>query len=150
MPFIGRVIGVPMTLPWTRSLEELAVLGTFIRFFAERSLTSGAPKVIDNLMLQNRDEPGALRGTPLEFLVSLECREKSFLHGVFGGVIVAQSENGILEKVIAMVVQPTTRVWGFNGGRALWLVHTVYRSWTSRVVHVLVHSKSATIFLIMQ
>jgi hypothetical protein len=36
-----------------------------------------------------------------------------------------------------VVVQPTTRVWGFIGGRALWLVHTINRSWTSRVIFLL-------------
>src|SRR6185369_116385 len=104
MPFVRRVIGVPMTLPWTRSLEELPVLRAFVRFFTERSLTAGASKVIDNLMLQTPDEPGAFRSPSLEFLVSLEGREKSFLHGVFGSSIVAQPKNGILEKIIAVVV----------------------------------------------
>jgi hypothetical protein len=113
-----------MTLPGPGPVKELAVLVTFIRFFTKRSLTPCTPKMIDDLMFQNSDEPGALRSTPLKFFISLERGEKSFLHGVFGGVIVAQSKNGILEKVITVVVQPTTRIWGFTGGHALWLVHT--------------------------
>ena len=63
----GRVIVVPMTLPWLRSLEKLAVLRAFVRFFAEWSLTNGAPKMIDDLVLQNPDQPGALRATPFKF-----------------------------------------------------------------------------------
>src|ERR1044072_3333443 len=124
MPFIWRVILVPMTLPGFGAFKKLAVLRTFIRLFAERSLTRRAPEMIDDLMLQNPDEPGSLRAPSFKLFVSLECSEKSLLHGVFGGGIVTQSKNGVLEKVIAMVVQPTTRVWGFTGGRALWLVHT--------------------------
>jgi hypothetical protein len=46
------------------------------------------------------------------------------LHGVFGGGIVAQSKNGILEKVIAVVVQPTTRIGRFIWELTLWRVHT--------------------------
>jgi hypothetical protein len=113
-----------MTLPWIGPFKELAMLRAFIRFLAQRSLALGAPKMIDDLMLQNPDEPGALRSTPFEFLVSPERCEKSFLHGVFGGVIVAQSKNGIPEKVIAVVVKPTTSIGRFTGGHALWLVHT--------------------------
>jgi hypothetical protein len=113
-----------MTLPWPRFVEEFAVLRSFVRFFTERSLAAGAPKVVDNLVLQNSDEPRAFRSTSLEFLVSLERCEKSFLHGVFGGGIVAQSKNGILEKVIAVVVQPTTRIGRFSGDLTLGRVHT--------------------------
>jgi hypothetical protein len=46
------------------------------------------------------------------------------LHGVFRGGIVAQSKNRIFEKVIAVVVQPTTRIGRFIGELALWRVHT--------------------------
>jgi hypothetical protein len=46
------------------------------------------------------------------------------LHCIFGGGIVAQSENGILEKIIAVVVQPTTSIGGFSGELTLWHVHT--------------------------
>jgi len=46
------------------------------------------------------------------------------LHGVFGGGIVAQSKNGILEKVIAVIVQPTTRIGRFIGELTLCRVHT--------------------------
>jgi hypothetical protein len=48
-------------------------------------------------------------------LVSLEGSEKSLLHRILRGGIVAQSKNGILEKIIAVVVQPTTRIGGFIG-----------------------------------
>src|ERR1044071_10135157 len=108
MPFIWRVIVVPMTLPRLGPFKKLAMLGTFIRFFTEWGLTHGAPKMIDDLVFQNPDEPGALRSAPLKFFVSFQCCEKSFLHGVFRGGIVAQSKNRILEKVIAAVAQPTT------------------------------------------
>src|SRR5215467_4757765 len=49
VPLIGRVIRIPVTLPRPRSFEELAVLGAFVRFFAERSLSDSAPKMIDDL-----------------------------------------------------------------------------------------------------
>src|SRR4029079_4090254 len=122
MPFIWRVIVVPMTLPGPGFIKELAVLRAFVRFFAERSFPSGTPKVIDDLMFENPDQPGALRSTSLEFFVSFQRCEKSFLHGVFGGSIVAQSENRVLEKVVAMVVEPTTRVGRFIGELTLWHV----------------------------
>src|ERR1051325_6365666 len=35
MPFIWRVIVIPVTLPRLGPFEELAMLGTFIRFFTE-------------------------------------------------------------------------------------------------------------------
>src|SRR5215213_3740641 len=124
VPFIWRVIIVPMTLPWIRSFKEFAVLGTFIRFFTEWGLTHRAPKMIDDLVFQNPNEPGALRSAPLKFFVSFECSEKSLLHGVFRGGIVAQSKNGILEKIIAVVVQPTTRIGRFIRELTLYRVHT--------------------------
>src|SRR6185369_17063936 len=124
MPFVRRVIGVPMTLPWSRALKELEMFRTFVRLFAERRLAHSATKMIDDLVLENPDEPGSLRTTSFELLVSFQRCEKSFLHGVFGGGIVTHSKDGILEKVVAMVVQPTTGIRGFIGGRTLWLVHT--------------------------
>src|SRR5215813_11862001 len=124
MPFIWRVIVIPMTLPRLGPFKKLAVLGTFIRFFTEGSLTHYAPKMIDDLVFQNPDEPGAFRSAPLKFFVSFECGEKSFLHGVFRGGIVAQSKNRILEKIIAVVVQPATRIGRFIGELTLWRVHT--------------------------
>src|ERR1041385_5218688 len=97
MPFIWGVIIIPMTLPRLGPFKKLAVLGTFIRFLTEWSLTRRAPKMIDDLVLQNPDEPGALRSASLKFFVSFERSEKSLLHGVFRSGIVAQSKNGILE-----------------------------------------------------
>jgi hypothetical protein len=53
-------------------------------------------------------------------LVSLEGSEKSLLHCILRGGIVAQAKNGILDKVIAVVVQPATRIGGgFIGGLTL-------------------------------
>src|SRR5215813_1164780 len=124
MPFIWRVIVIPMTLPRLGPFKRLAVLGTFIRFFTEWSLTHRAPKMIDDLVFQNPDEPGAFRSAPLKFFVSFECCEKSLLNGVFCGGIVAQSKNRILKKVVAVVVQPTTRIGRFIGELTLWHVHT--------------------------
>src|ERR1044071_5537437 len=123
MPFIWCVIVVPVTLPGLGPFKKLAVLGTFIRFFTERGFTHCAPKMIDDLVLQNPDEPGALRSAPLKFLVSFQCCEKSLLHDVFRGGIVAQSKNGILKKVVTMVVQPTTRIGRFIGELTLRRVH---------------------------
>ena len=113
-----------MPLPWIRSFKEFAVLGTFVRLFAERGLTPGTPKMIDNLMLQNSHEPGSLRTAAFELFVSLQRCEKSLLHCVFGGGIVTQSKDGILEKIIAVIVQPTTRIGRFIGELTLWCVHT--------------------------
>src|ERR1043166_2695590 len=101
MPFIWRVVVVPMTLPRLGPFKKLAMLGTFIRFFTEGSLTRCAPKMIDDFVFQNADQPGALRSAALKFFVSFECCEKSLLHGVFRGGIVAQSKNRVLEKVVA-------------------------------------------------
>src|SRR6185369_5253361 len=89
MPIIGRVIGIPMTLPRPGPFKKLAMLGTFIRFFTDGGFTRCAPKMIDDLVLQNPDEPGALRSAPLKFFVSFQCCEKRLLHGVFRGGIVA-------------------------------------------------------------
>jgi hypothetical protein len=119
MPFIGRVISVPVTLPGSRSFKELAVLGTFIGFFAEWSFADNPPKVIHDLVFQNSDEPGPFRAASFELLVSLEGSEKSLLHHILRGGIVTQAKNGILEKVIAMVVKPTTRIRSFIGGLTL-------------------------------
>jgi hypothetical protein len=63
------------------------------------------------------------------------------LHRIFGGVIVSQSKHGIPEKIIAVVVQPTTGIWGFTGGHSLRLTHT---DLVIRVVHALVHSNMST------
>src|SRR6185369_1106687 len=124
MPFIWRVIVIPVTFPRLGPFKKLAVLGAFIIFLTEWGFTHCAPKMIDDLVFQNPDEPGALRSAPLKFFVGFECCEKSLLHGVFRGGIVAQSKNGILEKVIAVVVQPTTRIGRFIGRLTLWRVHT--------------------------
>jgi hypothetical protein len=137
MPISRRVILVPVTIPWPGSFKEFPVIRTFISFFAERSLTHRAPEVVHDLVLQNSYEPGSLRTAAFEVLVSLQCCQKSLLHRIFGGVIVSQSKHGIPEKIIAVVVQPTTRIWGFTGGHALRLVHT---GLSVRVVHTLVHS----------
>src|SRR5262247_1041313 len=61
MPFVWGVIVIPMTLPRLGPFKKLAVLGTFIRLFTEGGLTPCAPKMIDDLVFQNPDEPGALR-----------------------------------------------------------------------------------------
>src|ERR1041385_1887773 len=124
MPFVWRIVVIPMTLPRLGPFKKLAMLGTFIRFFTEWGLRRRAAKMIDDLVLQNPDEPRALRSAPLKFFVSFECGEKSLLHGIFGGGIVAQSKNRIFEKVIAMVVQPTTRIGRFIGELTLRRVHT--------------------------
>src|ERR1051325_6538619 len=83
VPFIWRVIIVPMTLPWIRSFKEFAVLGTFVRLFAERSLTPGPPKVIDDLVLEDPNEPGSLRTPAFKLFIRLQRCEKRLLHGVF-------------------------------------------------------------------
>src|ERR1041385_8450024 len=124
MPLIWGVIVVPMTLPRLGPFKKFAVLRTVIRFFTEWCLTHRAPKMIDDLVLQNPDEPGTLRSAPLKFFVSFECSEKSLLHSVFRGGIVPQSKNRILEKVIAVVVQPTTRIGRFIGELRLRRIHT--------------------------
>ena len=141
MPVSRRMIGVPVTIPWSGPIEELTMLRTILGFLTERSLTHSASKVIDDLVFQDSDQPRSLRAAALEVFVSLQRREKSLLHRIFGSGIVSQSEYGIPEKIIAMVVQPTTRIWGFTGGNALRLVHT---DLGLRVVHALVHSNMMT------
>jgi hypothetical protein len=104
-----------MTLPVIGSLKELTVLRPIIGLFAEWSFTANTPKMIHDLVFQNSDKPGPFRAASFELPVSLEGSEKSLLHCVLRGSIVAQSKNGILEKIIAVVVQPTTRIGGFIG-----------------------------------
>jgi hypothetical protein len=124
MPLIGRVIVSPVPLPRFRALEEFAVLRAFVRFFAEWSLSYSASKMIDDLVLENPDEPRSFRPASFKLFVSLQCREKSLLHRVLGGSIVAESKSRILEKVITVVVEPTTRIGSFIGELILWRVHT--------------------------
>src|SRR6185369_7251471 len=125
MPLIRRVISVPMALPWSGSFKELAMLRAFIRFFAEWGFAANAPEMIHDLMFQDTDQPGTFRAAPFELLIGLEGSEKSLLHCILRGGIVAQAKNGILEKIIAVIVQPTTRIGGFFGGLTLRCVHTV-------------------------
>ncbi len=108
-----------MTLPRLGSFKELAVFRSFVRFFAEWSFTANTPEMIHDLVFQNPDKPGPFRAAPFELRVSLEGSEKSFLHGILRGSVVAQSKDGILEKIIAVVVQPTTRIGGFIGELSL-------------------------------
>jgi len=125
VPLIWRVVVGPMTLPRLGPLEEFAVVRAFVRLLTEGSLAAGAPKMIDDLMLENTHEPGSLRTAAFKLFVSLQRCEESFLHGVFCGGSVAQSKNGIFKKIIAVVVQPTTRIGRFIGGLTLCRVHTM-------------------------
>src|SRR5690242_11649459 len=47
VPFIRRIVVVPVTLPRLRTFEELAMVRAFFILFAERSFTHGAAKMID-------------------------------------------------------------------------------------------------------
>ena len=53
----------------------------------------------------------------------IQCREKSLLHCIFRHDIVAQSEDGVFEKIVAVIVQPTFRIWRLVGGLSLCLAH---------------------------
>src|SRR6478672_12963735 len=99
-----------MTLPGFRSFKELAVVRAFIRLFAKGSLAPSAAEMIDDLMFENSNKPGSLGTPPFKLFVSLQRCEKSLLYGVFRGVIVAHSKDRILEKIVAVIVQPTTRI----------------------------------------
>src|SRR5690242_9353348 len=132
MPVVGRVVDLPMTLPRLRSVKKLAMLRPFLRLLAERRLTNGAPKMIHDLVLENAHQPRPFRTAACEIFVGLQGGEESFLHGIFRGAIVAQTKHCIPEKIIAVVVQPTTGIRGFNGGLTLRLVHTNLQSWARR------------------
>src|SRR5882672_5916766 len=101
MPIGRSVIGVPMTDPLICSFEKFAVFRSVFTAFADGSFPTGAAKVIDNLVFQNADQPGPFRTTPFKFVVGLEGREKSLLHGVFRRSIVTQSKDRVLEEIVA-------------------------------------------------
>src|SRR5687768_12540851 len=50
MPIVWRIIVVPVPLPLIRPLKKLPVLWPFVRFLSDWSLTTDAPKVIDDLV----------------------------------------------------------------------------------------------------
>src|SRR5690242_4942541 len=72
MPIGGRIILIPVTVPWSGFVKEFTVIRTFVRLLTERSLTHGATKVIDDLVLQDSDQPRALRTATFELSVSLQ------------------------------------------------------------------------------
>jgi hypothetical protein len=80
--------------------------------------------MIHDLVFEDPDQPGAFGAASFELLVRLEGSEKSLLHRILRGGIVAQSKHGILEKIIAVIVEPTTRIGGFCGELTLRCVHT--------------------------
>jgi hypothetical protein len=67
MPIVWRAIGVPMALPGVRSIEKLSVLWSGVEVFADRGFTTGTSKVIDDLVLQDSDQPRSLRPRPSKF-----------------------------------------------------------------------------------
>src|SRR6266542_2390442 len=103
-------VGVPMPYPLISSFEELSMFGTFIESFADGSFALNLPKMIDYFVFEYANQPGSLRSPPFKFLVSLQRREKRLLHGVFGSGIVTKSEARVLEKIVAVIVQPSARV----------------------------------------
>src|SRR5689334_21883668 len=123
MPLIWRVIVAPMTLPGIRSFKELVMIRIFVCTFAQRSFTPNAAKVVDNLMLEDPNQPRSLRAAPFKLFISFQGCEESFLHGIFRSGIVAKAENGVLEKIIAVIVQPTTRIGRFIGELTLCRTH---------------------------
>jgi hypothetical protein len=99
-----------MTNPLIGSFEEVGMFRTFTSSLTDGSFALGFPKMINDLVFEYSHQPGSFRAAPLKSLVSLQCCEKSLLHGVFGNGIVTQSKARILEQVVTVIVQPSARV----------------------------------------
>ncbi len=83
--------------------------------FADRCFSRDPAEVIRDFVFHNPDEPRAFRATALKIFVRLDGGEKCFLNDVLGGSLIAQSKDGVLEQVVAMLVEPRSAVGRFIG-----------------------------------
>ena len=80
MPFSRRVIVVPMTLPGSGLSKNSLCSGPSSDSSPSGASRTALPKVIDNLVFQDSDEPGSLRASSLEMLCKPSGpREKSLV-----------------------------------------------------------------------
>src|SRR5688572_22113270 len=101
MPIVWRIVVVPVPLPLIRPLEKLPVLWSIVRLISDLRLTTDAAKVVDDLVFQYSNKPGSLRTSSFKVFVRFQSREKSLLHCILRNDIVAQSEDGVFEKIVA-------------------------------------------------
>src|SRR6185503_7679572 len=104
MPIVWCSINNPMTLPLILAVKKLMVIGTFVSSFADGCLPTNASKMIDDLVFQDSHQPGTLRSPSLKVFIRLQRRKKCLLYSIFSHVIVAQPEDGVLEKIVAVIV----------------------------------------------
>jgi hypothetical protein len=119
MPVAGRIIGVPVAFPFISSFKELVVFRTFVNSFSDGSFAFGFAEVVDDLVLQNSDQPGSFRAAAFEFFISFQRGQKGLLHDIFRRGIVSQTKDGVLEKIVAVIVQPSAGIGQLKVG--LWL-----------------------------
>ncbi len=106
-----------MTGPLPRTSEQFGVFRRLIDVFALANwrFARHASEMIGDFVFHDADEPRAFRTASLKIFVSLDSDEKCFLNDVFGGSLIAQSEDGVLEQVVAMLIEPRCTVGRFIG-----------------------------------
>ena len=116
-------------------LDEAVMLLVGIRVeVCEGSLAAGLAKVVANLVLQNTHEPALLCASPGELTAAFERGQKRFLHHVLGFGGIAQADERILEKIIAMFFDPSFRVGQANRGSVL--LHQRHLVWSGKIIGV--------------
>jgi hypothetical protein len=72
--------------------------------------------VIRYFVFHDADQPRAFRAAALKVFIGFNGGEKRFLDDVFSGGLIPQSKDGVLEEVVAMLVEPGGAIGRFNGG----------------------------------
>src|SRR5437867_6441854 len=83
-PFQGAELVNPTARGQTVGNKAVALLVRIKVQVSERSLAAGLAVVIENLVLQDADEPALFRAAPGELFAAPERRQKGFLDHVLG------------------------------------------------------------------
>jgi hypothetical protein len=105
-----------VTGPLSGGLEQLSVFKAFVFTFTDGCFSGHASEVIRYFVFHDADQPRAFRAATLKVFIGFNGGEKRFLDDVFGGGLIPQSKDGVLEEVVAMLVEPGGAIGRFNGG----------------------------------
>ena len=73
-------------------------------------LAGDAAEVIENLVLQDADEPGLLGRLPPETFTRLNRPQQSLLDEVFGDSAIPHPRQRVAEQRVSMIINPVFRI----------------------------------------